>query len=153
MKDISSFFNLTQTSWSTLYYSILFIVKSSFDYFLAWLLWNLNLSKLSFYFSEFIHFVKWLLNTYHAPRNVLCSFGRVQLFATPWTVASQDPLSMEVSMQEHWSRLLFPLSGDLPDPGMEPTSLVSLALAKEFFTTASPGKQAIAVNKKDFSRR
>ena len=46
----------------------------------------------------------------------------VQLFATPWTVACQAPLSMEFSRQEYGSGLPFPSSGDLPDPGTEPTS-------------------------------
>ena len=32
------------------------------------------------------------------------------------------------------------VSGELPDPGMEPVSLVSLALAGGFFTTEPPGK-------------
>ena len=35
---------------------------------------------------------------------------------------SQAPLSMEFSRQEYWSRLLFPFSGDLPDPGIKPRS-------------------------------
>ena len=43
-------------------------------------------------------------------------------FATPWTVARQAPLSMGFSRQEHWSGLLCPPPGDLPDPGMEPES-------------------------------
>ena len=51
------------------------------------------------------------------------SLGRVQLFATPWTVAHQVPLSMELSKQEYWSELPFPSPGDLPDPGIEPRSL------------------------------
>ena len=38
---------------------------------------------------------------------------------TPWTVARQAPLSMEFTRQEYWSRLPFPSSGDLPDPGIE----------------------------------
>ena len=50
------------------------------------------------------------------------SFSRVQLFATPWTVAYQAPLSMGFSRQEYWSRLPFPSSEDLPDPGIEPGS-------------------------------
>ena len=41
---------------------------------------------------------------------------------TPWTVACQDPLSMEFSRQEYWSGLPFPPPGDLPDPGIEPRS-------------------------------
>ena len=43
-------------------------------------------------------------------------FSRVQLFATPWTVAHQ---SMGLSRQEYWSGLPFPSPGDLPDPGIE----------------------------------
>ena len=47
------------------------------------------------------------------------SLSRVQLFATPWTVAYQAPPSMEFSRQENWSGLPFPSPGDLPDPGIE----------------------------------
>ena len=43
--------------------------------------------------------------------------------------------SVMVSRQEYWNGLPFPSQGDLPDPGMEPTSLVSPALAGGFFTT------------------
>ena len=43
-------------------------------------------------------------------------------FATPWTVARQAPLSMGFSRQEYWSELPFPSQGDLPDPGIKPTS-------------------------------
>ena len=48
--------------------------------------------------------------------------SRVRLFATPWTVAYQAPLSMGFSRQEYWSGLPFPSPGDLPDPGIEPGS-------------------------------
>ena len=41
---------------------------------------------------------------------------------TLWTVARQDPLSLGFPRQEYWSRLLFPSPGDLPKPGIEPTS-------------------------------
>ena len=41
--------------------------------------------------------------------------------------------------QEYWSGLPFPSPGDLPDPGIEPTSLASPALAGGFFTTEPPG--------------
>jgi len=50
------------------------------------------------------------------------------LFVTPWTVARQAPLSMGFPRQEYWSGLSFPPPGDLPDPGIEPMSLVSPAL-------------------------
>ena len=56
------------------------------------------------------------------------------LFATPWTVAHQAPLSMNFSRQEYWSGLLFPSPGDLPDSGIEPMSAVSPALAGGFLT-------------------
>ena len=38
----------------------------------------------------------------------------------PWIVAHQAPLSMEFSRQEYWSGLLWPLPGDLPNPGIKP---------------------------------
>ena len=50
------------------------------------------------------------------------SLRRVRLFATPWTVAYQAPLSMGFSRQEYWSGLPFPPPGDLPDPGIEAAS-------------------------------
>ena len=53
---------------------------------------------------------------------MLCILSHIQLFATPWTVACQAPLSMEFSRQEYWSGLPFPSPGDLPDPGIEPGS-------------------------------
>ena len=61
-------------------------------------------------------------------------------FATPWTVAHQAPLYVEFSSQEYWSGLPFPPPGDLPDPGIEPVSLVSSAWAGGFFTTLPLGK-------------
>ena len=66
---------------------------------------------------------------------MLSHSSRVQLFATLWTVAHQAPLSMGFSRQEYWSGLPCPPPGDLPDPGIKPASLMSLALAGEFFTT------------------
>ena len=42
--------------------------------------------------------------------------------ATPWTVASQAPLSMGFFRQEYWSGLPFPSPEHLPDPGIEPGS-------------------------------
>ena len=48
---------------------------------------------------------------------VVSRFSRVWLFTTPWTIAHQAPLSMGFSRQEHWSGLLCPPPGDLPDPG------------------------------------
>ena len=60
----------------------------------------------------------------------------VQLFAIPWTIAHQAPLSMGFSRQEYWSGMPSPSPGDLPDPGVVPKSLVSPALAGRFFTAS-----------------
>ena len=53
---------------------------------------------------------------------------------TLWIVAHHALLSMEFSRQEYWNGLPCPPPGDPPDPGIEPTSLKSLALAGRFFT-------------------
>ena len=76
----------------------------------------------------------------HPSKKCAQSHSRVQLFATPWTVAHQAPLSMEFSRQEYWSGLPFPSPEDLPDPGIEQVSLASPALAGGFFTTVPPRK-------------
>ena len=64
-------------------------------------------------------------------------FSHVQHFVTPWTGACQAPLSMGFSRQEYWSGLPCPPPGDLPNPGIEPPSLKSPALAGRFFTTSA----------------
>ena len=65
------------------------------------------------------------------------SLSRVRLFVTPWTVAYQALLSVGFSRQEYWSGLPFPSPGDLPDPGIEPMSLTSPALAGRLFTPSA----------------
>ena len=52
---------------------------------------------------------------------------------------------MEFSKQEHWSGLPFTTPGDLPDPGIEPMSFVSPALAGGVFITAPPWKPYIYI--------
>ena len=79
------------------------------------------------------------------------SLSRVQLFVTLWTVALQAPPFMGFSKQEYWSGLLFPSPGDLPDPGIEPTSSVSPALQVDSLPTELSGKpfwfdQLIGIN-------
>ena len=71
---------------------------------------------------------------------MLSHFSHVWLFATPWTVAHLAPLSMGFSRQEYWSGLPCPPSWDLPNPGIEPVSLMSSALAGKFFTTSTTWK-------------
>ena len=73
---------------------------------------------------------------------MLSHFSCVWLFATPWTVACQAPLSMGFSRQECWS--LVP--GDLLNPGIKPASLVSPALAGRCFTTSATWKAQLLGN-------
>ena len=70
----------------------------------------------------------------HAPAHYL---SPVQVFATPWTVAHQSPLSTECPRQVHWSGLTFASPGEPPYPGIK---LASPTLAVEFFTTEPSGK-------------
>ena len=65
----------------------------------------------------------------------------IPLFVTTWTIACQSLSSMEFSRQEYWSRLPFPSPGYLPDPGIEPASLLSPALTGAFLPLAPPGTQ------------
>ena len=65
------------------------------------------------------------------------SLSRVRLFAIPWTVARQAPLSMGFSKQEYWSGLPFPFPGDLPNPGIKPGSPV---LQADALSSEPPGK-------------
>ena len=58
-------------------------------------------------------------------------------FAIQWTVTHQASQSMGFPRPEYWSRLPFPSSGDLPDPG---TEAASPALAGRFFITEPWGK-------------
>ena len=81
---------------------------------------------------------------------VLSCFSRVRLFATLWTIDIQAPLSMGLSRHEYWSGLSCPPSGDLPDPGIEPASLISPALAGGFFTTSAT-REAPAVHQSGFN--
>ena len=70
-------------------------------------------------------------------RSMLSRFSCVQLFTTLWTAACQAPLSMEFSRQECWSGLPFPTPGDLPNSGIESTSLMFPSLPGGFFTTST----------------
>ena len=66
---------------------------------------------------------------------ILSCFNHVQLFVMLWTRACQASLSLGFSRKEHWSGLPSPPPGNLSNPGMEPASFKSPALAAGFFTT------------------
>ena len=77
-------------------------------------------------------------------RAVFSCFSYVWPFETPWTVAHQALLSLGFSRQEFWSGLLCPPPGDLPDPGIEPTSPVSPALQADSLPLSFPGNPFIS---------
>ena len=66
--------------------------------------------------------------------------SHVRLFATPWTIASQAPLSMGFSRQEYQSELPFPCPEDLPDPVIEPMSPATPVLQADSLLSEPPGK-------------
>ena len=68
---------------------------------------------------------------------------------TLWTVALQVPLSMGFPRQEYWSGLSCPPPGDLPDPRVEPSSLLSPALADGLFTTSATWEAQFLVLKEN----
>ena len=77
-------------------------------------------------------------------RHHMYTCGLSYVFATPWTVACQAPLSMEFSRQDCWSEIPFP-SGNLSNPEVEPESLVAPALVSGFFTTC-PTWEALKIH-------
>ena len=79
-----------------------------------------------------------------------CVLSRVQLFAAPWTVARQAPLSMGLSRQEYQGGLSFSSPGDLSNPGIKSKSAVRPALVGIFFTTEPPGKPHKMLNEPFF---
>ena len=111
------------------------------------LFFNWSIIDVQFCMS-FKYTAKWISYTYIYKYTYVCiihtcvlnHFSRVQLCATLWTVAYQDPLFVGFSRQEYWSSLPFPHPGEFPDPGIEPVSVVSPVLTGRFFTTESPGK-------------
>ena len=78
-----------------------------------------------------------IISTTVGKNSIVKSLSHVGLFATPWTVAYQAPLSMGFSRQEYCSGLPFPSPGDVPDPGIEPRSP---ALQADASTSEPPGK-------------
>ena len=86
----------------------------------------------------------WLSDLLQVTLRSLCvcqSFSHVQLFATPWTVACQAPLSMRFPRQEDQNGLPVPSPGNLPDIRIKPESPT---LAGRYFAMDLPGKTQIA---------
>ena len=68
---------------------------------------------------------------------MLSRFSRVRLCGTPWTAACQAPLSMGILQARTLEWVPYPSPGDLPHPGIEPSSHRSPALAGRFCTTSA----------------
>ena len=83
--------------------------------------------------------------------HALSRFSHIGLFATPWTVACQAPLTMGFSRREYWSGLPFPCPGTLPDPGIEPACLTSSALAGGFLTNSTICEALVASDNENMS--
>ena len=93
-------------------------------------------------FSFLFQFLFWAFDniSYHLAYYacLLSCFSCVQLLVTPWAIAFQAPLSMGFSKKNTRVGYQFPPPGDLPTPGVEPTSLMSPVLAGGFFTSSTP---------------
>ena len=98
---------------------------------------NINIAQLHLSFEKINFPSATLVTERYAHECMLSRFSRVWLFVTPRTVVCQVPLSVGFSRQEHWSGLLSPPPGDLPDPGIEPSCLMFLAFVGRFFTTSA----------------
>ena len=95
---------------------------------------NINFLSVASFANIFSHFACCLFIF----KTCVCAVtSYVRLFAITWSVAHQAPLSMGFSRQEYWSGLPCSLSGDLPNAGIKPVSLMSPALAGRFLTTSA----------------
>ena len=94
--------------------------------------------------NSLVHFSKsgfWFFNFHSVLYCFVCvpsCFIHIQFFVTLRTIAHQAPLCIGSFRQEYWSGLPCPPPGDLLNPGIEPASLMSPALADGFFTTRPP---------------
>ena len=79
----------------------------------------------------------YLFNLYAECACLLSHFSHVQLSVILWTMACQAPLSVGFFRQEYWIALPCLPPGDLPNPGIEFTSLKTLVLADGFFTSST----------------
>ena len=82
------------------------------------------------------------------------TFQLCQTYCDP--MGRQVPLSKGFSRQEYWSGLLCPPPWNLPNPGTEPSSLKSPALARRFFITNAtipiPIKIIVSLEEVNFDR-
>ena len=87
-----------------------------------------------------------LLTLLFYPMLLCCALSHVRLFATPWTVAHQGPLSMGFSKRQSWSGLSCSPPGDLPNPEIEPASPGSPALQADSLPLSHQGNPLFYIN-------
>ena len=104
-------------------------------YFEAFSDWLLSLSSI---YLRLLYFFSWFDSSFFVC--VLSHFCCVRLFVTPWAVACQAPLSMGFSKQEYRSGLPFLPPGELLNPGIEPSSPVSLYCRQILYLLSDLGK-------------
>ena len=104
------------------------VTSNLFDSQVSWLFLNLHFTEFHEAFNTIGHFFSWHL--LYCVQSCLTLCG-------PITLARLTPVPMEFSRQEYWSGVPFPTPGDVLDPGIEPVSLASPALAGRFFTTST----------------
>ena len=75
---------------------------------------------------------------------VLSHFSHIQLFVTLWTCSQPDSSVHGILWARILNQLACPSPGDLPNPGTEPTSLTSPALARGFFTTSTTWEDQVS---------
>jgi len=138
-------------SWIFLPCSIIVEINTSYMYSLltSWVVWNVTASFLLALPPPGSMEAIWKLCVFVCVCVLVLSHSVMfDSFLTPWTVAHQAPLSMGFPRQEYWSWLPFPSTGDLPDPGIKPTSS---ALTGGLFTTEPPGKPNLRVRASQIS--
>ena len=67
----------------------------------------------------------------------MATHSSILVWRNPWTGAHQAPPFSGFSRQDYWNRLPCPHPGDLPNPGMDPGSLLFPALAGGFLTPST----------------
>ena len=76
----------------------------------------------------------------------VCAYSVMPDSFDPMDCSLPDSSVHGIFQEEYWSGLPFPSPGDLPNPGIEPLSLMSPALAGGIFTTVPPGKPSTTVS-------
>ena len=86
-----------------------------------------QLNAVILYIFHILYYINFILGTRYSLGYFMLTLSCSVVI--PWSVVRQAPLSMGFFREEYWGGLPFPAPGDLPNPGIKPTSLMSPALA------------------------